>query len=345
MTRPITLLSLVLVCLGESASSPGAEPLPGASYRVTLEVLPPEMNPRKTRFELWIPPIPKQRPIRGVLAVSDYASAGRLHTDPNWRALAASLDFACLRYSLVDRRNRLSLSKGAPAARVLLSSMEAFAPEAKRPELAHAGLVLCGLSQGGWQATALAMHLPDRVIAAVPIHAATPVRAPDLLQHAAGRSVPQLHVLGGRCFLTPYLDAWVRRARQRGAVWSVCLQPNTGHADVGDLGFARLWIAAVARARVPATIPRDRRYPLRPLPPESGWRGRLELSFDGDFVPFDKLPDPASEAARDRAVRTRKLTRVRSAEIEAAANAERAAAGCWLPNRAVAQNWLDRHKP
>ncbi|MCD8534211.1 MAG: hypothetical protein LR011_05240, partial [Verrucomicrobia bacterium] len=169
----------------------------GVNYTFTPVKLPPGIS--RAEFTLWLPKsLQADRTVRGVLGTSDYEGGRRLHDEPGWRALAGELSFACLRYRVEMRTDLHKLCKDERAANLLLEALGDFAGQCKRPEIKHSGLILTGLSQGGWQATALAAHMPRRVIATVAFHEATPIHEHDLSANEAGHGVPQLHVMGGR---------------------------------------------------------------------------------------------------------------------------------------------------
>lgn len=271
-----------------------------------------------------------------MLCASQYEAGAALHQEPGWVALAERLGFARLRFDLQTADERLKLAKDRSAAEAILQALEAFARQSAHPELARAGLVVAGISQGGWQAVAFSNLLPERMIAALAIHEATPAPGRDAAagDDPAGWVVPQLHVVGGSCFLTPLIHPWVARARARGALWSEVLQPGTGHADLGDLSFAYRWLEAVAALR----LPEDRASsPLRPIPPWSGWVGRMELSWVYRQT-RSATPPPVAEGQPPPGVQT---TLADAAIAPAAQVHQGDGAWLWLPDGETARAWLE----
>ena len=313
----------------------------GVTYTFTPTHLPQGIA--KAEFALWLPEsLPVDRPVRGVLGTSDYEGGRRLHDDPAWRALACELSFVCLRYRVEMRTDFHKVCKDERAEKLLHEALADFARQCERPEIEHSGLVLTGLSQAGWQATALAARMSRRVIATVAFHEATPIHQHDLCQVEAGHTVPQLHVMGGRCFLTPYIQPWALEARQQGALWTTCLQANTPHAKVGDLSFVRLWLKEVVALRVPLEVINGKTVELLTAKEDVGRFGILKLRVDGNFTPYEKLANDsgAPGTGRGKQVTAPKRTTVQSAEL----TEDNRRQAVWLPSETAADAWLRYHK-
>ena len=300
---------------------------PAAAAEYTFAVKPAPEGLKEAQFWLWVPDgLKADERVRGILCASKYEAGTGLYTDPQWRAAAERLKAACLLYQLDRPEAELRLSKDKAAAEAILAALKHFANEAKRPELAHAGLVLTGLSQSGWQAVAFANHIPDRVIAAIPYHEATPNRAADEAEKSAALGVPQLHVMGGNCSLTPAIHTWIPKACKGGALWSSCVQPGVPHHKMGDQEFILAWLEAVFNLRVPKDTPADKPYALSPLKEQDGWLGTLKLAH------ADIPNQPRLNAVR---------TTVTSAEVWRFADFKGdKAEAVWLPTEAVAKAWL-----
>lgn len=287
---------------------------------------------RQVEFNLWIPPaLNKDTPLRGVLCATSYADGKNLYTDIAWRKLAEDERCACMLYKLQTKEKKLRLGKDKVAANLILASLDAFAKESGHPELTTAGVVLTGLSQGGWQAVAIANRIPNRVIAVVAIHEATPApgRGPDENTNPEGWSIPQMHVMGGKCFLTPLIQPWVLDARKHGALWTTYLQPDQGHAKMGDLSLALLWIKRVINLRLPLSDAKSEAPALKTLSEEDGWIGTLTLNSEikQQREGAGERPPPA-------------ITTVSTASVNAFSQALRGT-GLWLPGKDFAEVWLE----
>lgn len=273
---------------------------------------------RRAEFSIWLPAsIDDNQPIRGVLGVSDYEAGGTLYEDPAWRRLAEQLHCAILKYDLERPAPKHKLAKDQAAADAIVKATRHFAEQTGRPELAHAPLVLTGLSQGGWQAVALANRMPQRVAAIVSYHEATPTRAPEEGRNPAGFGVPMLHVMGGKCFLTPQIYPWVLESRAKGALKTVILQPGVPHHKMGDQGMVAIWLADVFNQRVPQTNTPGQPIRLADLPADGGPRGSLVIEFAED---------------------AKKGTRITEARLLEQGATDQTS--IWLPSDTVAQAWL-----
>ena len=294
---------------------------PADGKEMTWSAQPRPEGLRRADFALWVPgEIVADRAIRGVLCVSDYQAGRTLYTDPSWRAMAAKLGCAIMMYDLERPASELKLAKDQAAVDAIGAALAHFAAEARRPELAHAPLVLTGLSQSGWQAVAFANLMPDRVAAAVSYHEATPARAPAEGANPAAYAVPMLHVMGGRCFLTPRIYPWVIEARSRGALKTCILQPDVPHHKMGDQAMALLWLEDVFNRRVPDDAAPGKPVKLAAMDASDGWLGVLDLDL------------PTDRGGRS-AVRGARIAPAGDADVDAKA-------ALWLPSERVARAWL-----
>lgn len=232
-------------------------------------------------FNLWIPEeIKPTDRIRAVLCATAYSASEELFTNADWRAWAPREKVAIMLYDLKRPTEKLNLAKEEPAARAILAALEHYASVTSHPELAYAGIIPTGTSQGGWQAVAFSCWIPDRVICAVPYHESTPVRNPLLNQNPAGWRVPMLHCMGAGDNLSDQINPWVLSARAHRALWGTYLQaglahPNPGRAP-GEQAFILEWIKHFIDTRVPATVPASP-YTLAPVAESSGWLASYEM--------------------------------------------------------------------
>jgi len=310
---------------GPSAPKPVADS-PGRTFNWKPAQAPAGF--KAASVEIWIPQeVSASGEVAGILASADYAAGARIFDDAGWRELAARRGLVCLRHDLTRRVDRWTLAKDATAITAIDEALAHVAGESGVDALRQAGFIFTGLSQGGWQAMSLAREVPDRTVAVIAIHESTAVHEPALGSLERLWSIPQLRLWGDRCFLTPYLRDWAAGPARQGAKWTLCLQPATGHADLGDPEFARRWLEAVLRPDRADT---------------EACSGILELRVEGDYTPWADLPPDTGEkdSPREKSITSRKTTRVESAALPASGQKGNVS---WLPDQATAKLWLDLH--
>jgi hypothetical protein len=234
-------------------------------------------------FELWIPDaLPAERPVRGVIGSSHYHAGASVYETAEWRAIAAQHDFAILRYKVTSNGKPIDTSPAG--AKAVFQALAELAPLARRPELAHAGLIPTGLSWAAMQVCAFTSYAPERIIAAVPFRAtARDIRLAT--SSAASARVPLLHLSAGR----ETFDKYKPHQSQEGfegitatALAAMLVQPGEEHHVLGDLTFLKAWLEEVIPLRVPARIPVGKPYALLPVT-QSGWLASFGIrKMDGD---------------------------------------------------------------
>ncbi|MEM7202281.1 MAG: hypothetical protein AAF628_18570 [Planctomycetota bacterium] len=239
--------------------------------------LPPGENYQTAEFRLWLPP--QLETVDAVLVLvpgSNGDGRGQVE-DATWRDLAMAHDLGLLGVRLTDRRHEqmfleayVEASKGSGAA--LLTALDGFAIQARRPELAEAPLLLWGMSAGGQFNYEFALWQPERVLAFVVNKGGVYYSA---LASRAARRVPGMFFIGAddleyRNDVIAGIFAVNRRA---GALWALAREPGIGHAVGGSKSVAAAFFRDILRLRLGDDDATPSRNRLRPLDPESGWVG------------------------------------------------------------------------
>lgn len=271
-----------------------SSPLVAVEYEWTMT--PPPSGLSEARFRLWIPDdLPAVRPVRGIIGASDYhAGAGVYQTKAGepWADLALRRDLAILKYTLNTAKG---LDTSVEGAKAIGTALEQFALQAKRPELAHAGLIPTGLSWGAAQVCQYTKAMPERIIAAMPFRATA--RDLERCSDDKTRLVPLLHVSAGRETFANYVPLKSHVAMPpvvaAGARWAMLVQPRGEHhqltepADVG-FRFALAWLETVVALRVPDKITPGKPLALRDLPLMPACVATFTVIQDGDHQRMDQ---------------------------------------------------------
>lgn len=264
-----------------------------------------DIRPNST-FELWVSDQqPAGQPVRGLVAIFNYEGQAAMYTDPRFRAWAARENLGLLRHRMRNYDNQFTIAKTPSAANLLIgTALPALAAQSGRPEIADAGLIWTGLSQGGWASVALGNFSESRTIAVLPVHDSTGARDPSLATSTLGLTIPTLHLLGERDNVNGgtlaagdlYAQTIVGHATQRralGSLSAIAVQRDAGHTQWGgppqngdtDVNFMQSWMETVVDLRVPEVITPGTPYALATLTDPSGRLGTLDLQY-GDGNPF-----------------------------------------------------------
>jgi len=204
-----------------------------ASGAAFAETLPPGSNYDKAEFKLWLPAgVTQVRAVAVLVPGSNGDGRGQVD-DPVWQAFATSLRLALVGVRLTDKPHEQSfiehyvnVSQGSGQA--LLDVLATFARTSQHPELAHAPLLLWGMSAGGEFNYEFANWKPERVLGFVVNKGGIYYTA---LASAAARRVPALLFVGGRD-----LDSRVQTItglfalnRRGAALWALVNEPSAGH--------------------------------------------------------------------------------------------------------------------
>ncbi len=329
-------------------------------FQQTVNAQPPQrpQNPGQRQHQqdgdYWVPEkLPATSPVRGIffLGMGAFPNA-------EWRKLAEETD-CVLVYAGGDVR---------PGQRDRW--LKQVAAQTKRPEIEHAGIVLTGLSAGGGSAMLAATEMPDRMIAVIPVHAPVWWAIAAGAESEAKTDVPEIQVnlarsiklsAGGKPPLldvpllfigasddsiTPRWEWSLRNGSKHQAIWSCYVQPGAEHSPMGDLTFARAWLKAVIKLRVPAEIPIGKPYPLNRIERKSGWLGTYQMSGNGQPVewPAHQVWKRA-EGGTPNAGMQKTSYSLADAKITPYADfTGDQARAIWLPNEEIAKQWLENHQ-
>lgn len=240
-------------------------------------VLDDEVSPRdnftKAAFRFWSPPY--QQPIRGIIVIVpglDGDGRGML-TAPAWQELARKYRLALVACFMQgpDYHNAF---RGTGDA--LLEALKKFAEQSSHPEVAQAPLLLYGESAGGQFDYDFDLWKPERVMAFVVNKGGFYVDSePD--KHSC--AVPGLFFLGMTDKderIKAITGIWTE-GRNRGALWALAPQPNSGHEFSKTAAVSRVFFEAVLKARLPdETLAAGDADLMKPMDESQGWLGDLK---------------------------------------------------------------------
>ena len=253
--------------------------------------------------------------VRGVLVITGGQASNDRSGDTRsiiesryHQRFAESLGFALLGSEFRGSYTDASSGPG----RALLDALAALAHKLKRPELAHAPLLLHGFSNGGYFGFSFAAWKPERVIAFClnkSGFAKAPLE-PALLATPGIFIYGELEIARG---LPSVIAGLVREGRQKNALWAVMKEWGRGHEE-GEVErvVAPFFVEMVAARYPPAATPLEAEVPLIALREERGWIGdHHDNSIDSELP----IIEPFSAYAGDKA------------------------AVSWLPNEGIANLW------
>jgi hypothetical protein len=257
----------ILLALVMSSVVPGV----ASAARATAQV---SFDDRALAVSLWYPD--RVPVIRGVLVITGGQASGDRSGDTRrvvdskfYQRVAESMGFA-----LLGNQFRGAYPDAASGTgQALLDALAALADKTRRPELAHAPLLLHGFSNGGYFGFTFAQWKPERVIAfclnksgfaAAPLDAAL-LATPGLFIYG------ELEVAKGLPTVVPGL---VREGRSRGALWAELLEWGRGHEE-GEVERVMLpFFADMVAARYPKDAsPLHGLVPLGAIDERAGWLG------------------------------------------------------------------------
>lgn len=277
-------------------------------------------------YTVWIPA--DVETLRGVVVHQHGCGTGSCQSgltgayDLHWQALAKAHECALLSpvyeqpdgadcQLWCDPRN----GSGAAFQRCLID----LGAMSGHPELAEVPWALWGHSGGGHWAGGMVLLHPERIAAAwlrsgVPLLKPNPER-PTIKPHTipdAARNVPVMCNLGTKEGVTitdnrfakvwPGVEAFFSEVRGRGGLIGVAVDPLTAHECGNQRYLAIPWLDACLSARLPDVAGE----PQRAMPTEGAW---LASPTAFEAVPAERFADDPLKAA-------------------------------WLPNEAIARDWM-----
>jgi hypothetical protein len=250
------------------------------------------------------------RRIRAVIVFVERAprsamSAQGRFGDMGWRRMSASCECALLFFRLdtvraIDVNTPLDATVLRNAAvgggDVLLLLMQRLASESQHPELAKAPFVFWGWSASAGFGTTFAERFPDRTLAVIRFRTHLRDHAPDL--NTLVRT-PMLLVasIKDETAGTENAETLWRAGSERGAPWTLVIEPEAAHFDEKALLFTQQvmfpWVAAIVAQRL---SPNDET--LRRVTDDGGWLGSRgtgqiasRASFTGNKADSTWIPD------------------------------------------------------
>jgi dienelactone hydrolase len=224
--RTVFPAALGAIFLASFAARAGAQALDHA--------VPPGANYDKAEFRLWMP-AGGTAPFKAVLVLVPGSNGdGRPAVDDAvWQEFAKRMNVALVACRFTDKPHDqnfideyVNVSKGSGQA--LLTALEAFAAQTKRPEIATAPLLLWGMSAGGQFNYEFVAWKPERVAAFVVNKGGIYYSA---LVSAAARKVPGILFVGGKDleFRTNTIVGLFAVNRRGGALWALAEEPGAAH--------------------------------------------------------------------------------------------------------------------
>jgi dienelactone hydrolase len=216
-------------------------------------------------------------------------------------------------------------SKGL--GRALFSALDQFAYTTGHRELSSAKLIYLGFSGAGPLCARLVGSNPDRALAAIlssPGHY-DPLGIDTVNLNTQALTVPELIIAGSADDISgtarPYL--YFRRYRDLGAPWAFILQNKSPHcctANAKDLML--LWLEAVIEQRRPSFSKKE----LHEMDQRNGWLAYFKTQETGTSDSFG--------------LKTFEVVSARIQKSRYRVPQESASSAGWLPNHAIALEWL-----
>lgn len=299
-------------------------------YKTAVAPLPDEDIASDCHYDLTIP-----APTHAVTAVWVIFDRGHdvhdLYGDADVLAFARRFRSALLLHGhcpgkAADDHEDMNMDPSKGLGRALFTALDQFANTSGHRELSSAKIIFLGFSGAGALTARLVGLNPHRALAAIlssPGHY-EPLGIDTVTLNADALNVPELILAGSAddvCGTArPYL--YFRKYRDLGAPWAFIVQNNSPHcctANAKDLILR--WLAAVMTRRQLSSSPRV----LQNLDQSGGW------------LVFFKTHE--TETKDSFGQKTFEVVNARIQSVRQVVPGEWESAG-WLPNRALAQEWL-----
>ena len=278
------------------------------------------------QYTVWIPAGVKK--LRGVVVHQHGCGEGSCKSgqtgafDLHWQALAKKHDCALLApsYEQPQKANcQMWCDPRNGSSKAFQKALADLGKQSGHPELATVPWALWGHSGGGHWAGGMVMLHPERVVAAwlrsgVPLLVPNPDRPvikPHKL-HKAALGVPMMCNPGTKEGVTvkdgrfarvwPANEKFFHAVRGQGGLLGVAVDPLSAHECGNQRYLAIPWLDACLTARLPDKAGQ----PLKPMPTKKAWLAPL--------LGQTAVPAAAFKGDRNKAV--------------------------WLPNKTVAQQWM-----
>lgn len=302
--------STVLSAGAEGRAGQAPKTIEGRTFQTVVQA---GRNPLvlQADYTLWVPA--GAGPIKCVIAINRRGVGPKVFADPQWRAMAKRIGGAMM-YCGFEAKGVIDNGGG----RSMLRALAVLALQAKRPEVAHAPLVLWGHSMGGRVAQDFTRWKPARVLAFVIGMRAYASDAAFMAEPKAAMAVPCLYVMGAldnkpadirehfersRAAAAPRAWVWLPGQKHSPDRWDrrkrTCPDKAWRSWVAHDLVIP--WIEAMVALRLPPKADTTK-GPVRLLDPDTtkGWLGDVkshriapQASFKGDKSKAAWLPNEA----------------------------------------------------
>jgi dienelactone hydrolase len=308
-------------------------------YETSVAPLPEEDIASSCHYELTIP-----SQVKKVMAVWVIFDRGRdvheLYSDEAVLQFAGRFRIALLLHGHCpgkrpEDHNDMDMDPSKGLGRALFAALDQFAAAAGHHELTRIPLIFLGFSGAGPLSARLVGSSPKRVLAAIlssPGHY-DPLGMDTVELSSESLRVPQLIVAGGADKVSgtarPY--QYFRKYRDRGAPWAFIVQNGSPHCCTANTKQLILsWLEAVVKERG-----LGEEAPLREVDQRVGW-----LAF---FKPQQ------TEVADSFGLKTFESTAATIEKIPGKTTPQGWESAGWLPNHAIASEWLafvnQKHHP
>jgi len=257
------------------------------------ESSPPGANYDKAEFRYWIPKDAAQLRAVLVLVPGSNGDGRPAAEDTVWQTFATKNKLAVVACRFTDKPHDQSfieayadVSKGS--GQTLLDAIARFAERSHHPEVAHAPLLLWGMSAGGEFNYEFAVWKPERVAAFIVNKGNFYYTA---LVPQATRETPAMLFVGGKDleFRTNTITGLFALNRRGGALWALAEEPGVGHVVGRSRDVAMVFFEDVLAARVTDGSPT-----LQPMQSKSGFLGDYKTKT---FQPIGEGPAPSAPTA------------------------------------------------
>ena len=297
------------------------------SFTTSVQPLSGEDLAKDCHYEMTLPKADKT--VHGVWVIYDRGpQITSFYSDHDVSKLAERHSLGLLLAHQCNSKNapggpeEMDMNPSHGIGRALFTALNQFAGESHHPELSSTKLVLLGFSGTGSFFAHFVEYAPDRVLAAVLIHAAhyEPMSLDTVHLTEEGRQVPELIIAGGadKVATTQAPYDYFRRYREQAAPWTFLVQNGTSHIEVGTVKPLVLgWLDAVLNQRKPDAY----RPPLR-INEDGSWSAYLAK------CPADNHPSPVWNVC------------VAAIAKAASPHPSNMLSAGWIPSRHVAKLWL-----
>ena len=250
----------------------------------------------------------------------------RLYGDPQVRDLSAKRDIALMLayHCKSTQSDEMNMDPKQGLGRALFTALDQFAANTSHKELSSSKLIYFGFAGTGSLAARMVALAPDRALAAIPFDAGhfDPLGMDTIELDSKAISVPQLVIANGKdnlCGTTkPYL--YFAKHREKGAPWAFVVQNNLPQCCIlKSSHLIVLWLDAVME---------DKLHPA----------ATARTTQNRGLTLFIKREETDTKDGWN--AKTSNITAARSVPSQAAKIAKDELPAGWLPDQAVADEWL-----